>query len=102
MTLKMSRVFLIGCIIGIIIFVSLYGVNILNVSYDDWLLAESGDLTCEYVGWLFFRESDWSFPIGNVEGLVYPDIISIIFNDSIPLFAIFFKIFEHFLPETFQ
>ncbi|MBQ7668281.1 MAG: hypothetical protein IJS47_03040 [Clostridia bacterium] len=102
MTKKINVTFLIGCLIGAIIFVSLYGVSTLNVTYDDWLLASSGDLTCEYIGWLFFRNTPWSFPIGNVEGLIYPCTMSIIMNDSIPLFAIFFKIFNNILPETFQ
>ena len=34
--------------------------------------------------------------------LSYPSKISVIFTDSIPLFAVFFKVFRNILPEQFQ
>jgi hypothetical protein len=37
-----------------------------------------------------------------MDTLVYPDATSIIFTDSIPLFAVFFKILSPVLPEQFQ
>jgi len=102
MSKKTILLFLIGCLLGAIFFVGCCGVSILDVTYDDWLLAHKGDTTNEYVGWLFFRNSDWSFPLGAVENLIYPENISIIYNDSIPLFAFFFKLLDPILPETFQ
>ena len=38
-----------------------------------------------------YRNSDWHFPIGMIDSLVYPNQTSVIYTDSIPLFAIFFK-----------
>lgn len=87
-------------IIGIIAFISIYGYQVLNVTYVDWLYA-GGDLTQHYLGWSYFRSSPWKFPIGLMEGFTDIDVC-IIYTDSIPLFSILFKCFRAFLPETFQ
>lgn len=97
-----NHTFFLGSILGFIVFMYLFGLNCLDVTNDEWLLAKGSDLTQHYVGWLFYRESPLTFPLGLIENLVYPDKISIIFMDSIPLFAIFFRLFEGVLPETFQ
>jgi len=44
-----------------------------------------------YWGWAFFKNEPWKFPIGMFNPLSYPNDVSIIFTDSIPLFAIIFK-----------
>lgn len=93
--------FIAGSFIGGVIFILCYGVNVLHVTNDAWLLA-GGDLNQHYLGWKYYRKSPWHFPIGMIDGLVYPDQLCVIFTDSIPLFAIFFKILSPILPETFQ
>ncbi len=99
--LKNNRAFAGGMLLGICSFLLLYGIRILNVTYDDWLLT-GGDLSQHYLGWCFFRTSDWAFPIGLMDRISYPNHVSVIFTDSIPLFAIIFKLFRSWLPETFQ
>lgn len=96
-----SFIFLLGCIIGAIGFVTIYGVKVLDVTYDAWLMT-GGDLSQHYIGWQFFRQSEWHFPIGLIDGLIYPEKVSIMYMDSIPIFAIFFKVFAPILPSTFQ
>ncbi len=88
-------------IVAAILFVVIFGVRVLNPIYDDWLYT-GFDLSQHYLGWRAFRQSSWHFPIGLMDGLNYPDQVSIIFTDSIPLFAVFFKILSPILPETFQ
>ena len=87
--------------ISILIFISIYGIYVLNPTYTDWLMS-GGDLTQHYLGWKGYRNSSWHFPIGMMDTLVYPETTSIIFTDSIPLFAVFFKIISPVLPESFQ
>ncbi|MBP5464808.1 MAG: hypothetical protein J6Y13_06530 [Treponema sp.] len=82
-------------------FILIYGVRILNPVYDDWLLA-GGDLSQHYIGWEGYRNGNWTFPIGLSDTLTYPTSISVIFTDSIPLPAVFFKLLSPLLPETFQ
>lgn len=88
-------------LLGAICFIAVYGIRVLNPLYDDWLLNR-GDLTQHYLGWCFFRQSAWTFPFGLTDRLAYPDYSSVIYTDSIPLFAVFFKVLSPVLPETFQ
>ena len=93
--------FIVG-LLGAIIFCIIYGIKILNPTYVDWLLQEGSDLTQHYLGWVGYRNGDWQFPIGMTNQLAYPESSSVIFTDSIPLFAVFFKLFEFILPVNFQ
>lgn len=91
LTLKSSCI--ISLLAGAAIFLILYGTKILNPLYTDWIkTSQCMDLTQHYYGWLFFKNSDWNFPFGLFDSLSYPNKISIIFTDSIPIFAIFFKL----------
>lgn len=94
--------FLAGIILGAVIFFTVYGFKVINPTYDDWIFAKGGDFAQHYLGWKFYRQSDWHFPIGLIDGLNGDGQISFMFTDSIPLFAIFFKILSPILSETFQ
>jgi hypothetical protein len=62
-----------------------------------------GDSAQHQIGWEFFRHTSlWQWPIGlnPALGLVFSS--SIVFTDSIPLAAFFFKPFSPFLGEHFQ
>lgn len=87
--------------IGAIIFLLIYGIDKIDVTNEKWLLT-GGDLQQHYLGWKFFRSSPWQFPIGEMSNINYPFHASVIFTDSIPLFAIIFKVLSPILPETFQ
>ncbi len=103
---KKSFFFLYGTIVGIFIFINIYGLQLLDFTNVEWLLNSTReeslwDLTQHYLGWVYYRNSDWHFPIGLMDGL-YSSPVSIVYTDSIPLFAIFFKILSPILPATFQ
>lgn len=98
---ELIKIFCVGSLIGIIVFLACYGWKILDVTNDSWLLTGQ-DISQHYIGWKFYRASAWHFPIGQIDGIIYPETSCIIFSDSIPLFAIFFKILSPILPETFQ
>ena len=58
---------------------------------------------CQYqLGWKFYREDIWRFPLGLNPNYGITNSSSIVFSDSIPFFAIIFKLFDKFLPENFQ
>ena len=98
---KKNNVWILGALIGVTAFLCIYGVHVLNVAYTDWLLG-GGSLTQNYLGWCFYRNSDWMFPIGLMDEITYPNSVSVIYTDSVPLLAVFFKIFRGLLPEDFQ
>lgn len=87
--------------LSVLAFVLIYGYHVINPVYTDWLLGK-GDLSQHYIGWQAFRNGSWLFPIGMTDQLSYPGHSSIIFTDSIPVFAVFFKLFRAVLPTEFQ
>lgn len=100
--IKKKEAILIGLVLGFLFFIIIFGFKTLNPRYDSWLF-EGGDLTQHYMGWKYFRISNWNFPlIGLLDGIVYPYKLSIVYMDSIPLFAVIFKILSPILPKTFQ
>jgi hypothetical protein len=88
-------------LISAIIFTLIYGIKVINPLYDSWLYSIT-DLSQHYVGWKFYRTSAWKFPFGLIDTLAYPSSTSIIFTDSIPIFAVIFKVLSPILPDTFQ
>lgn len=82
-------------------FLMLYGFNVLDVTYTDWLLC-GGDLSQHYLGWKFFRCAPWQWYIGMMNNIAYPFSESIIFTDSIPLLAVIFKLCHAILPKSYQ
>lgn len=88
-------------LVGAAVFIIVYGVRILEPTYVDWLMKGT-DLTQHYIGWRAYRDSSWHFPIGMIDNLSYPNDISVIFTDSIPIFAVLFKMLSPILPSNFQ
>jgi hypothetical protein len=90
-------------IIGFGIFVCMGGLYILPPDSIDWIMAAYFDPQTSYLGWEFFRHTPlWQFPIGANPALGLDISSSIVFTDSIPLLAIFFKPFSPWLGNVFQ
>ena len=99
-------VFGLGCLLGSLVFVWIYGVDVIKVTNIAWLLDSSlteglWDLTQHYLGWEFYRQSAWHFPLGLMDG-IYSEPVSIVYTDSIPLFAFVCKLLSPLLPVKFQ
>lgn len=94
-------VFFSSFVLGLIIFILLYGGDVLNPTHVAWLL-NGQDLEQHYLGWEFYRRSPWSFPLGQITTLAYPYGVPVNFTDSIPLVAIPLKLLHAVLPENFQ
>ena len=94
--------FLIGAVIGAVFFIIMFGADIISPSNTHWIFAQHDDVTQHHVGWVFFRRSDWTFPIGLIDGISANEKVSCMFTDSLPLFAVFFKLLSPILPENFQ
>ena len=87
-------------LLGVLAFFIIIGPRAVYPTNIAWL--GEGDPTTHYLGWLFFRNSEWSFPIGlnPTYGLELGN--AILFSDSNPLLAFLFKPFASLLPEPFQ
>ena len=92
--------FLCGAMIGAVAFFLINTGASLNVTNDSWISTGyvEKDIVQHYSGWLMYRESPIAFPFGTI-----PSIGSAVsYTDSIPLAAIFFRLFSFLLPQTFQ
>jgi hypothetical protein len=88
-------------LLGVTGFWLVVGPKILNPSVIGWLGIDN-DPFQHYLGWLFFKQTPLTLPFG-LNPLFGLDIASsIVYSDSIPLLAFFFKPFSHILPFHFQ
>lgn len=88
-------------LLGIMVFYVVCGGRILDPQNIAWLA--NGDPAQHYLGWVFFRNSEWTFPIIGLNPNFGLEISSsIVFSDSNPLCAIIFKLLSPILPTTFQ
>ena len=74
-----------------------------NISFQsvEWL-HDGNESAIEQTAWYFFRNDVWRFPLGLNPNYGDEITTSIVFSDSIPILAFFFKIFKSILPENFQ
>ena len=96
---KTSKTWL-SILIGVCAFFVIAGPQFLDPTNVAWLAG--GDSLQHYLGWAFYRNSPWSWPLGlnPLYGMEFSN--SIVFTDSIPLLAIPFKTITQFLPYPFQ
>lgn len=102
--LKKYRWPLTGALLGMLVFLAVYGVRVLDPTSVDWILNSlSPDPIQHYLGWELFRRSPVHLPyIGANYNAVYPFRTSVLFTDSLPLAALFFKLLGGILPTRFQ
>lgn len=91
---------LVPLFIGTFVFFYVCGPRCLNPENIAWLF--SGDSAQHYLGWAFFRNSPWTFPIGLNPDWGLENSSSIIYADALPVFSILFKSFNVLLPNVFQ
>lgn len=79
-----------------------FGLETILPTNINWLMSARHDWGQHYLGWAFYRHEPWTLPLGEIDSLIYPAGTNVGYWDSIPLLAIFFKIFSALLPEDFQ
>lgn len=90
-------------LLGAILFVALGGLSVLLPSSIGWLMRGLLDPPSHQLGWEFFRETPFlQFPLGANPRYGMEMGSSIVFSDSLPLFALPFKLLGPLLPDTFQ
>ena len=99
---KKNWLFIASGIAVIIIFHFAYGLEVIKPGNISWLMTIHHDWGAHYLGWYFYINEPWHFPLGEIHKLFYPIGTNVGMTDSIPLLAIFFKLFAAFLPEDFQ
>ena len=71
MTKKAKKLlpFTIGALFGAMIFIGIFGTKIISTSNIEWIFTAPDDTTQHYLGWMYYRNTTWQFPIGMTEGL---------------------------------
>ena len=82
--LKKYRWPLTGALLGVLVFLAVYGVRVLDPTSVDWILNSlSPDPIQHYLGWELFRRSPVHLPyIGANYNAVYPFRTSVLFTDG--------------------
>jgi hypothetical protein len=86
----------------LIIYHLCYGLVTLMPTNINWLMSAHEDWGTHYLGWAYYKGEPWHFPLGKVTDYNYPIGTNVGFTDSIPLCAIFFKLFAPLLSSDFQ
>jgi hypothetical protein len=96
-----------GAMIGLGAFFLLGFNQLVPVHHAGWLLGPTKadpyyDTGTTFLGWHFFRHAPWKWPLtlNHSYGLEFGS--SVVYSDSIPLLAVFFKIFSPWLGPVFQ
>ena len=94
--------FIICALVGLAWYLLLYGRYPLYFTHVNWIYAQGGDVFQHQLGWEWFRQEAWHFPIGRIDSYGYPFGTSVTFMDAIPLMAIPLKVLSPFLDARFQ
>lgn len=86
--------------IGLATFLVVLGLPVLNPRNLGWLTF--GDSPTQQLGWEFFRQQQWTWPLGLTPAYGMELGGSVVYSDSIPLIAIPSKFLAPLLPEPFQ
>ena len=97
--------FYLSLAIGLALFAYIVGIEIVDFGNIYWLI--DCPIICDaqqhLLGWLFFRETDiLQFPLLKNTSFGLYTGSSLIYTDSLPIFAIIFKFFSSFLEFQFQ
>lgn len=91
-----------GLFFGAFWYWMLYGYFHLYFTHVNWIYKAGGDVLQHQLGWEWFRQEPWQFPLGKITAYGYPFGTSVTFMDSIPLLAIPFKLISHWFKPNHQ
>lgn len=69
---------------------------------DKVFMTNNNDYIQAFLGWYYFKNDSWHWPLGLIKNYSYLMDTSITYTDSIPLIAVLLKILNPLLPEFFN
>jgi len=75
----------------LLIFLAFIKFDYINPKNTEWLYSHADNAIFQ-TGWFFFKNDIWRFPLGLNPNYGESFSSSIVFSDSIPLLALFFKL----------
>jgi hypothetical protein len=89
-----------AALFALAVFFLAYGWRILDPTYVNWLLVF--DWGQNFLCWDAFRREPWTWPLGTIQNLNWPEGTSLIYNDCLPIVSIPLKLLHKVLPDPFQ
>ena len=86
----------------LLVYHSVYGLETFIPTNINWLLSVRHDWGQHYLGWAFYCEDPWTFPLGEMQAARYPVGSNVGFWDNVPGMSIILKPFAPLLPQNFQ
>ena len=86
---KTEITWIVPLLMGVLTCLTVTGFRVLDPTNIAWL--GQGDPVIHYLGWAFFRDTPWLFPLGSNPHYGLEIANSIVYSDSIPLLAFLFK-----------
>lgn len=80
-----------GTVIGCLCYFILFGIKTIIPANIEWYVNLLNDSGQHIIGWLAYINSQYFFPIGLTDYLLYPDKVSIVYSDSMPLLSFLLK-----------
>ncbi len=99
---KQLKIFGFLLLVSLLVFNASLGIGALVPTNINWLMTVHHDWGTHYLGWAFYRNDPWMFPLGAMKSYDYPVGANVGLTDSIPLLALTFKLLNPILTETFQ
>jgi len=96
-----NKINILFLLISFIFLIFIVGFKNISFFETQWLHYAS-ETSLYHTGWNFFKNDVWRFPPGANPNFGYPFGSSIVFSDSIPILALFFKLFKSLIPNNFQ
>ena len=93
--------FLTYSLIAFFLTIAFLGLDNIFFNNVNWI-SSFGDMSNSYNAWTYYKNDIWRFPLGVNPNYGIEVGTSIVFTDSIPLLAIFFKTFKTLLGDEFQ
>lgn len=82
---------IIGSVIGSLCYFILFDIKTIMPANIEWYVNLLNDSGQHIIGWLAYINSQYFFPIGLTDYLLYPDKVSIVYSDSLPLLSFLLK-----------
>jgi hypothetical protein len=95
-------IFIISSLLGLILFLLLFNRYSLYFSNVNWIYKTGGDVFQHQIGWEWFRQEPWRFPLGRIEPYGYPFGTYVSYMDSIPFMAFLFKLISPLFTQQIQ
>jgi len=95
-----NKINLLFLLISFLCLINVVGIDNVSFKSTEWLYI--GESSQHQLGWHFFKNDIWRFPLGNNPNYGDGFSNSIVFSDAIPILALFFKSLKSFIPGNFQ